>query len=82
MNIQEIRDTIDHLNWNRSDLHGATRDEFIHMNVRERLTKYIVEVRALEIKPRFAEDIAAAGRAIDAALAMIEKWEALQPVPR
>lgn len=80
MKIQEIRDAIDRLNWNRSDLYGATREEFIRMNVPDRLNKYIEEVRKLEIKPRFTQDIADAQHAIESALKMIEKWEAQQPV--
>uniref|UniRef100_UPI0039F6D288 hypothetical protein n=1 Tax=Sulfuriferula sp. GW6 TaxID=3345112 RepID=UPI0039F6D288 len=78
MKIQEIRDTIDRLNWNRQDLYGATREEFTRMDVPERLNKHIEAVRRLEIKPRFEREIADARRAIEAALRMIEKWEAMQ----
>ena len=80
MKIEEIRNAIDSLNWNRSDLNGATREEFIRMNVRDRLNKHIENVRALEINPRFSRDIAGAQYAIESALKMIEKWESMQPV--
>ena len=80
MKIQEIRDAINCLNWNRSDLYGATREEFIRMDVPSRLNKYIEEVRKLEIKPRFTQDIADAQHAIESALKMIEKWQTMQPV--
>lgn len=79
MKIQEIRDTIDQLIWNRSDLTGATQEEFIRMNVPERLTKYIHKVKNLDIKPRFTHEIESAQRAIASSLKVIEKWKSMQP---
>ena len=37
MKIGEFRAAVDSLNWNRRDLSGATRQEFVAMDVRTRL---------------------------------------------
>lgn len=78
MKIAEIRRVIETLNWNRHDLGGATREEFRRMDVRARLTKYIAEVQALVIPPRFADDIQDAAEAIQRARDTIARWEQMQ----
>jgi len=40
---------VDTLNWNRNDLSGATREEFIRMDVRTRMDKHIAVVEALAL---------------------------------
>ena len=45
MKICEFRAAVDSLNWYRRDLSGATRLEFVAMDVRTRLERHIVIVR-------------------------------------
>jgi hypothetical protein len=80
MKIAEIRRIINSANWSRLDLHGATRDEFIKMDVGQRLYRHVVALRALEIAPRFADDIRARDSAAEACLAMIGRWEGLRAI--
>ena len=47
MKIGEFRAAVDTLNWNRRDLSGATRQEFVAMDVRTRLERHIVIVSGL-----------------------------------
>ena len=47
MKIGEFRAAVDSLNWNRRDLSGATRQEFVAMDVRTRLERHIVIVTGL-----------------------------------
>ena len=47
MKIGEFRAAVDSLNWNRRDLSGATRQEFVAMDVRTRLERHIVIVSGL-----------------------------------
>ena len=47
MKIGEFRAAVDSLNWNRRDLSGATRQEFVAMDVRTRLEPHIVIVSGL-----------------------------------
>lgn len=74
MKVAEIREAIDHLNWSRSDLQGATRDEFIRMNVPARLNPLIDSCESLEIKPRFKRDAHNRDYAVARAKAVISRW--------
>lgn len=74
MLIQKIRDTIYSCNWTRNDLGGATRAEFLAMNVPEILTPKIRAVRALEIPARFTRDIEDKSWAISCAEKLIDRW--------
>ena len=77
MKIGEFREAVDSLNWNRRDLSGATRQEFIAMDVRARLERHIVIVTGLLplVPARFADDLAHARSAIESAQAIIVRWE-------
>ena len=77
MKIGQFRDAVDTLNWNRSDLSGATRAEFVAMDVRARLERHIDIVTALipSVRQRFAGDLAHARSVIDSARATIVRWE-------
>jgi len=77
MKISEFRESVDALNWNRRDLSGATRQEFVAMDVRARLERHIAIVGSLLplVRPRFADDVAHATAAIEAAQATIVRWE-------
>lgn len=80
MKISEIRDAIDTLNWNRSDLYGATKDEFRRMDVETRLMEHINICKSLDIKSRFARDIENCETAIRRALDMVKRWKATQEI--
>ena len=77
MKIGEFRAAVDALNWNRRDLSGATRREFVAMDVRAHLERYIVIVTGLLplVHARFADDLAHARSAIESAQAAIVRWE-------
>ena len=77
MKIGEFRVAVDSLNWNRRDLSGATRQEFVAMDVRTRLERHIVIVSGLLplVHTRFADDLAHAISAIESAQATIVRWE-------
>jgi len=77
MKIGEFRTAVDSLNWNRRDLSGATRQEFVAMDVRVRLERHIVIVTDLLplVHARFADDVAHARSAIESAQATIVRWE-------
>ena len=86
MKIGEFRAAVDSLNWNRRDLSGATRQEFVAMDVRTRLERHIVIVTGLLplvhvrfgddlVHARFADDLAHATSAIESAQATIVRWE-------
>ena len=77
MKIGEFRDAVDSLNWSRRDLAGATRSEFLAMDVRTRLQRHIDKVAGLapSVHARFAGDLAHARAAIEAARATIARWE-------
>ena len=77
MKIGEFREAVDSLNWNRRDLSGATRQEFVAMDVRARLERHIVVVTALLplVHARFGDDLAHARSAIESAQATIVRWE-------
>lgn len=81
MKIAEIRSVIDSLNWNRHDLSGATREEFLREDVPARLGRHIEACRALEIPARFARDIASRDSAIEYAERTIARWRDGQPKP-
>jgi len=78
MKIGEFRAAVDSLNWNRRDLSGATRQEFVAMDVRTRLERHIGIVSGLLlllVHTRFADDLAHATSAIESAQATIVRWE-------
>ena len=77
MKIGEFRAAVDSLNWNRHDLSGATRQEFVAMDVRARLERHIVIVTGLLplVPARFADDLTRARSAIESAQATIVRWE-------
>lgn len=77
MKIDEFRRAVETLNWNRRDLSGATRHEFVRMDVRVRLEKYIDAVEALipSLHARFAADLATARFSIESARATVVQWE-------
>ena len=77
MKIGEFRAAVDSLNWKRRDLSGATRQEFVAMDVRTRLERHVVIVTGLlpRVHARFADDLAHATSAIDSAQATIVRWE-------
>ena len=77
MKIGEFREAVDSLNWNRRDLSGATRQEFVAMDVRARFERHIVIVTCLlpMVHARFAGDLAHARSAIESAQATIVRWE-------
>ena len=79
MKIGKFRAAVDSLNWNRRDLSGATRQEFVAMDVRTRLERHIVIVIVTGLLPRvharFADDLAHATSAIESAQATIVRWE-------
>ena len=79
MKIGEFRAAVDALNWNRRDLSGATRQEFVAMDVRAHLERHIVIVIVTGLLPlvhaRFADDLAHARSAIESAQAAIVRWE-------
>lgn len=77
MKIGEFREAVDSLNWNRRDLSGATRQEFVAMDVRARLERHIVIVTGLIplVHARFGDDLASARSAIESARATVVRWE-------
>ena len=77
MKIGEFREAVDYLYWNRRDLSGATRQEFVAMNVRARFERHIVIVTGLLplVHVRFGDDLAHARSAIESAQATIVRWE-------
>ena len=77
MKIGEFREAVDSLNWNRRDLSGATRQEFVAMDVGACLERHIVVVTGLLplVHARFADDLAHARSAIESARATVARWE-------
>ena len=68
MKIGEFRNAVDTLNWNRRDLSGATRQEFMAMDVRVRLERHIDIVAGLIPSVH-------ARSAIESARATVARWE-------
>ena len=77
MKIGEFRAAVDALNWSRRDLSGATRQEFVAMDVRARLERHVDIVTGLLplVHVRFAHDLERARSAIELAQATIVRWE-------
>jgi hypothetical protein len=77
MKIGEFRKAVDFMNWSRNDLSGARRQQFVEMDVRERLERHIVIVTGMLplVHARFAFDLAHARSAIESARAAIDFWE-------
>ena len=80
LRISIYRDAVDTLNWNRNDLSGATHDEFVRMDVKTRMEKYIAIVDALtpRVPVRFTLDLVHAERSIASARKAIERWTGFQ----
>lgn len=78
MTINEIRKAIRVLNWIRQDIDGATSGEFETQDVPGRFARQLAEVRALVIKPRFADDLHDQAHALAAAQRCIDRWEGRQ----
>jgi len=76
--IRELRSAVDSLNWSRNDLGGATRAEWLNLDVRTRLQIHIEIVEGLlpSVFPRFVDDIRRANEAIDCARAHVARWQA------
>lgn len=77
MRISDFRDAVDSLNWNRRDLGGATRQEWLREDVRTRLQRRIDAVQQLvpNVPARFAEDLRHARESIESAKAAITRWQ-------
>ena len=77
MKIGNFREAVNALNWNRHDLSGATRQEFVAMDVRARLERHIVIVAELipSVHARFVDDPVHARSAIESARATVVRWE-------
>ena len=77
MKFGEFRAAVDSLNWNRRDMSGSTRQEFVAMDVRTRLERHIVIVTGLlpQVHSSFGDDLAHATSAIESAQATIVRWE-------
>lgn len=76
MKIAQIREIIRRAMWTRNDLTGGTAEEFRKQDVGPRLEAKIAELRALEIAPRFADDIADRDAEIVRCEAVIARWNA------
>jgi len=74
MQINQIRETIEALNWNRKDATGGTREENKRTNLPALLAPHIAAVSALEIPARFVRDIESRAWALEAAAMVIERW--------
>ena len=79
MKIDQIRDTIQTLNWVRRDSTGGTPEENIRTNLPALLAPHIAKVLALAIPTRFARDIESKADALDAAATVLARWHELQP---
>ena len=75
LRISDLRDAVDTLNWSRNDLRGATLEEFIRMDVRTRMEKYIAVVEALSLRvpARFTLDLVHAEESVRQARQAIQK---------
>ena len=75
LRISDLRDAVDTLNWSRNDLRGATLEEFIRMDVRTRMEKYIAVVEALSLRvpARFTLDLVHAEESVRQARRAIQK---------
>ena len=79
MKIANIRTVIESANWNRHDLAGGTREEFIRCNVPKLLPAQIEHMKALDIPVRFTRDIDRRAEEIAYCEAVIERWLAMRP---
>ena len=80
LRIGDFRKAVDTLNWNRNDLSGATHEEFVRMDVRTRMEKYIavVETLALQVPSRFIVDLVHADESCRRARETIQRWAGYQ----
>ncbi len=74
MSINQIREAIERLNWNRHDATGGTREENKRTNLPAILAPHIATVMALEIPARFTRDIENRAHALQAAATVIANW--------
>ena len=77
MKIGEFLEAVDTLNWSRRDLSGATRQEFMAMDVRAHFERHIDIVARLipSVHGRFVDDLVRARSAIESARASVVRWE-------
>ena len=75
LRISDLWDAVDTLNWSRNDLWGATLEEFVWMDVRARMEKYIAVVEALSLRvpTRFTLDLVRAEESVRQARQAIQK---------
>jgi hypothetical protein len=78
MTINQIRDVIQAVRWNRNDLTGGTSEEFTRQQVGPILEKKIAELRALVIPARFVRDIERRDEEITFCLRVVGRWVAAQ----
>jgi len=74
MKINQIRQTIETLKWNRQDAGGGTMEENKRTNLPAILAPHIAAVTALEIPARFARDVENRAWELTAAARVIERW--------
>lgn len=75
MKISQIRDVIRSGLWLRNDFSGHTAEEFVRANVAYILNRKIVELEALVIPTRFADEIAERDEEIVRCRKIIARWE-------
>lgn len=75
--IADFRDAVDALNWNRTDISGATRSEWLRMDVKSRLERHISKVEELRslVPFRFTFDLAHAEASLQSARGAVDRWE-------
>ena len=80
LRIGTFRDAVDTLNWNRTDLSGATLAEFVREDVRTRMEKHIAIVEALmpRVHARFTLDLVRAEASVRQARKTIDWWASFQ----
>lgn len=81
LKIAQIRDVIQSAAYSRNWLTGGTSEEFRKQQVGPSLTETIAELKALDIAPRFAEDIDWRATEIKRCEAVIARWTAAQTAP-
>lgn len=78
MTISKIREVIEAARWNRRDLAGATREEFMRENVAKRLSKHVEAISGLDIPSKFIVDKSRRDEEISYCNEVILKWTNLQ----
>jgi hypothetical protein len=81
MKISDIRSVIQSAAWVRRDLSGHTREEFNRRDVPTVLSRYITELRSLEIHPRFVREIEQRNEAIRYCEELGARWNLAHQTP-